>query len=154
MNHSRSLRVLATLLLGLFLALPATAADPVGGGPAGAVKGFFGAVAAQEYPKAWALLSSTSKNTICEMIAKDEKMQAADVRTLFETNDPSIRKGFWESFRQSSKSDVLAASSFTTGAVNGERADVTMQGNSAVFLTFREKGQWKFGLMETFPPGN
>lgn len=150
----RSLRVLATLVLGLFLALPATAAEPAGGGPAGAVKGFFGAVAAKEYAKAWGYLSNASKTQICDMIAKDEKMQVTEVRALFDSNDPRIQNGFWDSFRQSSKSDVLADSHYTTGAVTGNRADVKMDGNNTVFHTFKENGKWKFGLMETFPPGN
>lgn len=154
MNHSRALRVLATLALALFLALPSVAAEPAGGSPAGAVKGFFGAVAAKDYLKAWGLLSDTSKTTICEMIAKDENMKASDVRTLFDTNDPRIQNGFWDSFRQSSKSDVLAGSTYTSGAVNGTKASVTMEGNTTVFHTFKENGRWKFGLMETFPPGN
>lgn len=150
----RSLRVLATLVLGLLLALPAVAADPVGGSPAGAVKGFFGAVAAREYSKAWGLLSNASKTQICDMIAKDENMKAADVRAMFDGSDPRIEKGFWDSFRESSKADVLASSLYTAGAVRGNRADVKMDGNETVFHVFKENGKWKFGLMETFPPGN
>lgn len=149
---NRSFRALAALALALLLALPATATEPLGGGPASAVKGFFHAVAQKQYGAAWKLLSESSKATICQSIARDEKMDAGEVRRLFESNDVSIQNGFWESFRVNSKCEVLAGSVFQSGAVDGNRADVTVRGASAVFRAVREQGSWRFGLMETFPP--
>ncbi len=145
---SRTRTLLALVVLITCLIQPAQAQDP-----AQAVKGFFQAVSARDYGRAWELLSSSSQNRIVAMVARDEEMSAEAVRQLFETRDPSICAGFWDSFRASSHSEVLAARDFITSQVAGSRGSVRMEGNDARnFVTALEGGSWRFGLMETFAP--
>ncbi len=146
MSRTRSLLVL--LVLMSCLVAPAQAQDP-----AHAVKGFFQAVSARDYGRAWALLSSSSQNRIVTMVARDEQMSTEAVRSLFETRDPSVCAGFWDSFRTSSHSEIMAGRTFTSGQVAGNRGSVRMEGNDERnFVTVLEEGSWRFGLMETFPP--
>ena len=146
MSRTRSLLVL--LVLMSCLVAPAQAQDP-----AHAVKGFFQAVSARDYGRAWALLSSSSQNRIVTMVARDEQMSTEAVRSLFETRDPSVCAGFWDSFRTSSHSEIMAGRTFTSGQVAGNRGSVRMEGNDERnFVTVLEGGAWRFGLMETFPP--
>lgn len=154
MTSSTPLRLLAALLLCLLVAVPAEATRTAASDPAQAVKGFFQAVAGKNYAQAWALLSRSSQDQIVTMIARDEKMEPAAVRSLFERTDPAICNGFWESFRNSSSSDVLAQGTFKTTQNAGNRATVELANNAnARFLAFLENGSWRFGLLETFPPG-
>ena len=146
MSRTRSLLVL--LVLMSCLVAPAQAQDP-----AHAVKGFFQAVSARDYGRAWALLSSSSQNRIVTMVARDEQMSTEAVRSLFETRDPSVCAGFWDPFRTSSHSEIMAGRTFTSGQVAGNRGSVRMEGNDERnFVTVLEGGAWRFGLMETFPP--
>ncbi len=146
MSRTRTLLVL--LILVSCLVAPAQAQDP-----AHAVKAFFQAVSARDYGQAWGLLSSASQNRIVTMVARDEEMSTEAVRRLFETRDPSICAGFWDPFRTSSHSEVLAGRTFTSGQVAGNRGSVRMEGNNEQnFVTVLEEGSWRFGLMETFPP--
>ena len=146
------LPALAALALTLLLAGPVHATRVNQPDPAQAVKGFFQAVDGQDYAQAWGLLSSQSRTTLVNLIARDEKMEPEAVLRLFETNAPDIRAGFWESFRNSSGASVLAAGTFTTVETNGNRARVQMQGREQVpFQAFLEQGSWRFGLVETFP---
>jgi hypothetical protein len=145
-NRTRTLLVLITLIS--CLVAPAQAQKD----PAQAVKAFFQAVSARDYGRAWNLLSSTSQNRIVNMVANDEKMSTEAVRRLFETHDPSICTGFWDSFRASSHSEILAGRTFITGQVVGNRGSVRMQENNEQnFVTVLEKGSWRFGMMESLP---
>jgi len=144
---SRTRTLLALIILISCLVAPAQAQDP-----AHAVKGFFQAVNARDYGRAWDLLSSSSQNRIVTMVARDEEMSTEAVRRLFETRDPSVCAGFWDSFRASSHSEILAGRTFTSGQVAGNRGSVRMDGNDERhFVTVLEEGSWRFGLMETFP---
>lgn len=148
----RRLPLLAILALALLLASPVRATQVAQKDPSQAIKGFFQAVDAQDYAQAWRLLSSQSRNTLAQLIARDEKLEPQEVLRLFESDDPSIRAGFWESFRTNSGASVLAAGTFETLEVGGGRARVQMKGREQVaFLAFLEEGSWRFGLVETFP---
>ena len=148
----RRMSLLATLALALLLASPVLATQVPQKEPSQAVKGFFQAVDGQDYAQAWALLSSQSRTTLVNLIARDEKLDPQEVLQLFESNAPAIRAGFWESFRTSSGASVLAAGTFQTLETSGNRARVQMQGREQVaFLAFLEQGSWHFGLVETFP---
>lgn len=144
-----ALRCLAVALALLALAVPAAAQDV----PASAVQGFFAAVSGGRYPEAWALLSTPSQEWIITEVARDEKQDPATVRELFQTTDPAVQKGFWDSFRQSSQAAALAAQSYTTASTTGNTATVTAAGLDVPFQVVLEGGAWRFGLIETFPPG-
>ena len=148
MTQPRRLATLMALLIGLALTLPARADDP-----AQAVQGFFQAVVAEDYARAWTLLSSGSQDKIVADVATSEKMDPQAVRRLFDTSDPSICSGFWASFRKGSKSDVLASQAFLTQTTAGNCATVRIEGNDNVsFLAYLENGSWRFGLVETIAP--
>ncbi len=146
---SRSLTLLLTLVLCLALAPPLRADEP-----AQAVKGFFQAVVDSNYSRAWNLLSSHSQGRIVAAVARDEGLAAQDVRQLFESNAPAVRDGFWANFRSTSRSELLAPKTFGTLNLAGNRATVGLAGQDGTFVAVREAGGWRFGLLETFPPGH
>lgn len=144
-------RLALPLVLALFLAAAATAQE---GKPSGAVQAFWAAVNSKNYAGAWSLLSKYSQDTIINRVAKDEKMDVSKVRKMFESNSAQTQRGFWESFRTSSKADVFAQGKFKTISGNDKSAQVSMDGVDASKLTFkviREGQAWKVGLIETFP---
>ncbi len=144
---TRTIMTILAVALCLALAPPARADEP-----AQAVKGFFQAVVGGDYARAWNLLSSRSQDRIVAAIAQDERLDPNAVRQLFETNDPAIREGFWAGFRSTSRSEVLADKTFTTLSVAGNQATVRLVGHEGNFLAVQERGAWRFGLIETFPP--
>ncbi|MGE0495179.1 MAG: hypothetical protein AB7S38_38595 [Vulcanimicrobiota bacterium] len=148
--HSIS-RIALPLVLTLFLAASATAQE---GKPSGAVQAFWAAVSSKNYAGSWSLLSKHSQDTIITRVAKDEKMDVTKVRKMFESNSPQTQRGFWDSFRTSSKADVFAQGKFKTVSSNNKSAQVTMDGvdpSKLTFKVFREGQTWKVGLIETFP---
>lgn len=122
--------------------------------PAAAVQSFWAAVHAKNYSGSWNLLTKYSQDTIIQQVAKDEKMDAKKVRQMFESNSAETQRGFWESFRTSSKADVFAQAKFKTASAANKAAQVTMDGvdpSKLTFKVFREGDAWKVGLIETFP---
>jgi len=121
--------------------------------PTDAVKTFYEAVNNETYDIAWSSLTQKSQAKIVDMVATDEKLDASAVKNLFDTNDAAIRKGFWSSFKNSSK-----VSEFAPGAVYKVTSDkgdmvVVELTNKLVTLdskAFKENGQWKLGYIETF----
>lgn len=151
LNSPRILKVLSCCLAvlvcsGLF-------SQPVWANtPAGAVQGFFGSVASGDYKQAWRALSSTSQNSIINQVAQSDGMSPSQVRQLFDSNSPSIQKGFWTSFRTSSGASKLAKQKYIVQVVKGSRAAIGLEGTTkALFLAVQEGGIWKFGLTESLP---
>ena len=135
-------------------AAPAAAA-PTLATPIDAVKGFFDAVSKEQYDVAWATLTKASQDKFITMVASDEKMEPAKVRELFEQTQTSIRIGFWRSFRNSSKLDLVAPTATYKVLNEGpEQAEVEMTSGDVVLKSkaFKEGSQWKMGYVETFLP--
>lgn len=129
----------------------ASSPDVVNAAPNLVTQQWVRAVVGKDYATAWALLSAHSQDAIVTSIASDEKMDANDVRALFEKNDPRIVSGFWTSFRHAAKAlrqltDVPA----TVSSNDGTLAIVQFNGYPKQWKCFRENGAWKVGYMETF----
>ena len=143
------------VILALLAAAPSLAADT---GPVVALRTFFTDVTNQDYAPAWAAFTRRSQDGIVNSVASSEHRTPADVRKLFDTNDASIRAGFWESFRNSTQAATFVAVAMAPGgARNGSDDSVVMtlpNGNSATLLMYKEGGAWKVGWMETFFPDN
>ncbi len=134
---------------------PAPAAAPKLATPVDAVKGFFDAVSKEQYDVAWASLTKTSQDKFVTMVAEDAKLDPAKVRDLFVQNQMSIRIGFWRSFRNSSKLDIVApGASYKVLNEGPELAEVEMTSGDIVLKSkaLKEDGQWKMGYVETFLP--
>ena len=67
--------------------------------PIAGIKTFYDAVAKEQFDVAWNSLTKKSQDKFITMVAGDEKMDLAKVRSLFEENQMPIRLGFWRSFR-------------------------------------------------------
>jgi len=145
----------ALLITALLVSAPAFTADT---GPVIALRAFFTAVTQKDYATAWATLSRKSQEGIVDSVADGEHMASPDVRKLFDTNDPSIDAGFWESFRQSSQAETfLQVAMAPGGARNGSDDSVVItmaNGNTVALQMYQEGSAWKVGWMETFFPSN
>lgn len=121
------------------------------------VKDFYHAVDAQDYPKAWSLLTEASKVRIVSMVADEAKMSVAEVRALFDGNAQEVRDGFWASFREGDQVKlVLSLNLQYSGQKDGFHViSATMpaekggNGQSLEILIKDENGP-KFGIAETF----
>ncbi|CAN0275929.1 unnamed protein product [Phaeothamnion confervicola] len=143
-------RILAALLLLLLCALGAFAQSS----PDAAAKGFFSAVATKSYANAWHLMSAQSQNWLIGIIAKQAQVEPAQIKVLFDVNDPKLQDGFWEEFRKSSKSeDLVKLGTFETVEATETDAKVNMTINgSTKTLLMKNEGGWKLGYQETFLP--
>lgn len=121
--------------------------------PDAAVKGFFDAVNEKKYGVAWASLTPKSQQKIVDMVSQDEKMKPEEVKALFDQNKTPIQRGFWDSFRESSKTSQFApAATYKTLNENGNQASVELSsGNVKLEIkAFKEGNGWKAGYIETF----
>ncbi|MGE5624287.1 MAG: hypothetical protein ACM3ZT_01940 [Bacillota bacterium] len=145
----RSLILLAALLVS-----GAAVADT---GEVDALRGFFNAVSSKNYAAAWSAFTRHTQDLVVQNVADSEKMSVQDVRKLFDTNDESIQAGFWESFRQSSQSPVIAGLPMSAAGkqldADGSVSISFTNGNQVTVLMYQEGGGWKVGWMETFFPG-
>lgn len=150
-----------TLLRFVFLPAALLALAPVtladtDTGPVQALRAFFTAVSNSHYDAAWALFSKHTQDGIVSSVADDEKMDPAEVRRLFETNDQSIQDGFWDSFHKSSSAETFVSVQMdSTGPSKDAPGSVLVtlpNGNSVTLLMYRERGSWKVGWFETFFP--
>lgn len=122
---------------------------------ASAPKQFFQAIVAKDYATAWGLLSEKTKLSLVATSAKEAKMSDAEMRKLFDTNDPAIQNGFWEAFRGSCKADVFVGFSYTYGRQDGNMHIVQLRRPGAdtdkpLELQVYDEGGPKFGMAESF----
>lgn len=122
---------------------------------ASAPKQFFQAIVAKDYQTAWGLLSETTKANLVKTTAKEAKLDEAELRRLFDTNDPSIQKGFWSAFRESCKADVFVNFSYTYGRQVGGYHVVELrrpgsESDKPLELQVFDEGGPKFGMAESF----
>lgn len=154
MNFRRALTL--SVLSLLFLLAPAWA-DTSPQAAVDVVKDFYRAVDAQDYPKAWSLLTEASKVRIVAMVAEEAKMPVEQVRALFDTTAQEVKDGFWASFREGEQTKLILSLDLQYG---GEKdgfhvISATMpeekggNGQSLDILVKDENGP-KFGIAETF----
>lgn len=121
--------------------------------PSDAVKGFFQAVNDKNYGVAWNSLTAKSQSEIIAMVAKDEKMEPKEVKEMFEQNQMPIQLGFWNSFRESSKTPQFTPqAAYKALSQNGDQASVELSSTNMKLevKAFKEGDSWKTGYIETF----
>ena len=148
------MRPIFKCIVTLFLVLLCTLGAFAQSSPDAAAKDFFSSVAEKSYANAWHLMSSQSQNWLVGLIAEQAKVAPAQVKALFDSNDPSLQDGFWEEFRKSSKSeDLVKLGQFQTVEATGTDAKVSMTINGSVkTLLMKKEDGWKLGYQETFMP--
>jgi hypothetical protein len=115
---------------------------------------------ARDYPATWRVLTAKSRETIVSETddairkAGDPPVPKDRIRDDFAAGGPLCRQ-YWEGFlRRFHPDDALEKSRWEMGVVEKDRAEVliTRQGSDrpAVLRMFREGGEWKAGLVETF----
>jgi hypothetical protein len=145
---------LAVVLVALTAASPWRAAGAQDAGMVDALRAFFAAVAAKDYATAWSGFSAKTQTLVAQNIAASANLTAADVRKLLDANDDRIQRGFWDSFRGSSKPERFGQVTMTPGIVPlaDGAVKLTVNGQDMTFLMYKEAGGWKVGWMETFFP--
>lgn len=154
MNKSKRLAVV--LLALVVAAAPWRAAGAQDAQAVVALRAFFASVAAKDYAPAWSAFTSKTQNWVAQSIADSANMPVAEVRKLLDTNDDRVQRGFWDSFRDSSKPEAFLQTAMTLGTAPGGDAAVKVSGANVkdmAILMYKEAGGWKVGWMETFFPG-
>lgn len=121
------------------------------------IKTFYNAVDAQDYPKAWSLLSEASKSRIVAMVAEEAKLPNEQIRQMFDQTTEDIRDGFWASFRDGDQAKMILSLDLQyAGEKDGFHVvSATMpaekggNGQSMEILIKDENGP-KFAIAETF----
>jgi hypothetical protein len=152
---TKALRLAVLLLSLVAVASPWHAAVAQDAGTVLVLRGFFAAVAARDYATAWAAFSAKTQNWVAQGIAESAQMTVGEVRKLLDSNDERVQRGFWESFRESSKPEVLTQLGMTPATAPGADGAVRVTGANVkemVILMYKEAGGWKVGWMETFFP--
>jgi hypothetical protein len=126
--------------------------------PEGAVQEFFRSIADGNFEVSWLILSAYSQNKIVEMVSlEEEQISPSTVRTLFDSNHPRVREGFWMTFRNSSGiADIIPYATFHRMSKRSDMATVQVRVNSEAldFRVYREDGRWKMGLIESVELNN
>jgi hypothetical protein len=125
-----------------------------------AAESLFGTMKARDYPATWAVLTAKSRDTI--VAETEDAIRAAggnplpkgDLREDFAAGGPIARR-YWEGFlRRFDPDAALERSRWEMGVVERDRAEVliTHRGadRPAVLRMYKEGGNWKAGLVETF----
>jgi hypothetical protein len=151
---NKAVRVAFVLVALVAAASPWHAAGAQDAQSAVALRAFFAAVAAKDYATAWSAFSAKTQGWVAQSIADSANMTAAEVRKLLDANDDRVQRGFWDSFRTSSKPERFAQVAMNPGiAPGGDGAvQLTVDGQQMTVLMSKEAGGWKVGWMETFFP--
>ena len=116
---------------------------------------------ARDYPAIFAALSAKSRETIVEETAsalaagaKNPAPGPEAVRADFVAGGP-IARDYWDAFlRRFDPGVALEHSRWEIGSVGNDRAEVLLTRHGAdrpaTLKMFRENGDWKVGLVETF----
>jgi len=154
-------------IAALLFVVPATGAPaaPPSNDPAtprilAAAESLFQTMKDRDFRATWAVLSAQSRETIVSDTdaairkAGGPAVSAERIRQDFAAGGPLARQ-YWEGFlRRFDPDDALEKSRWEMGVVEPDRAEVriTRRGSDrpAVLRMFREGGEWKAGLVETF----
>lgn len=113
---------------------------------------FFQAVAQEKFAKSWSLLSRYSQDNIISMVAKEVESTPVMIQKLFEENHDAVQRGFWSSFRHSSRIPLMEPTArYEQTTASSRSATVQVQVGEEIlnFEVFQENGKWKFGLIES-----
>jgi hypothetical protein len=163
--------VASATLLVLSLCLPAWAASPEDHPAVPAIlaraESLFQSMKSRDYPAIFAALSAKSRETIVAgtssalaaanappTSAKNPAPGPGAVRSDFVAGGP-IARDYWDAFlRRFDPDAALEHSRWEIGSVGKDRAEVLLTHHGAdhpaALKMFREDGDWKAGLVETF----
>jgi hypothetical protein len=163
LNRRAAVCTIAAFLF-LPLTLPVLAAPPVDDPNVSAIlasgETLFQTMKDRDYPAIWGVLTNKSRNTIISetedaiRASGGNPMPKGELREDFATGGPVARR-YWEGFlRRFDPDAALERSRWEMGVVERDRAEVliTHRGadRPAVLRMYREEGNWKAGLVETF----
>jgi len=151
------------ILLAAFLSFSLALADEPDrelGDILSSAESFFKIMRARDYPGIWDALTSASQRTILDEARKaiarsgGKEIPLDGLRKDFESGGP-IARGYWSGFLAHFNPDiVLEQSRWEQGKIAGDRAEILITYKTAekpaLLKLFRENGQWKAGLVETF----
>jgi len=157
-----SCRVTSAALLVLSLCLPAWAASPEDDPAVPAIlaraESLFLSMKSRDYPAIFSALSAKSRETIVaetsSALARDPAPGPEAVRGDFVAGGP-IARDYWDAFlRRFDPDAALEHSRWEIGSVGKDRAEILLTHHGAdrpaTLKMFREDGDWKAGLVETF----
>ncbi len=150
-------RTLTPSVLFLLFLLTPTWADTSPQAAVDVVKNFYHAVDAQDYPKAWSLLTEASKVRIVALVAEEAKMPAEQIRPLFDSTAQEVKDGFWDSFRNGEQTKLILSLDLQYGGqkdgfhVVSATMPVEKGGNGqSMDILVKDESGPKFGIAETF----
>ncbi len=119
-------------------------------------EGFFLALEARDYGKAWSFLTEESKRVIVKDVCKETAKLGAEkseeeTRRDFDEAGP-LSKGFWDAYVENFDPDLaLKESVWKMGEIKKDSAVVELRIKGPAYLKMiREGGQWRVGLVESF----
>jgi hypothetical protein len=120
----------------------------------------FKAMKVKDYPAIWTALTIKSRKTIAGEVYKFVKTAERDGYTIDAVNDDftsggPTAKSYWDAFLGNFSPDVvLEQSRWEMGQIHGGKAEIDIlfrkSERPAKLKMFREGGQWRVGLVETF----
>ena len=121
---------------------------------------FFKGLKAKNFQQVWGLLTSKSKAKIGKEVADRIKKESGspvseeEIVRDFETGGPYSR-AYWEAYVQNFDPDMaLKDSKWEVGQIKDTYAEVILRYKTAerpaVIRLYKEGGEWRFGLVETF----
>ena len=157
--------VASAAFLAVLLCLPAWAASPQDDPAVPAIldraESLFQSMKARDYPAIFAALSAKSRETIISetlsalaAAAKQAPTDPEALRSEFTAGGP-IARDYWDAFLRRFDPDApLEHSRWEIGSVEKDRAEILIThhraDHPATLKMFREDGDWKVGLVETF----
>lgn len=118
-----------------------------------APKYFFWYLHTKDYPKAWAVLTEASRQSMVREIQAtlDNTPETGQkVRRALDSYDPSFAPAFWDSFRQTVDSEKWVQSYYVLQSVNEHEGIVMTRPYQIPLKVLREAGLWRFGFAESF----
>ncbi|MEZ0374128.1 MAG: phosphodiester glycosidase family protein [Candidatus Sericytochromatia bacterium] len=118
-----------------------------------APKYFFWYLHIKDYPKAWQMLTETSRQAIVREI-KDTMADPAyteqKVRQALDTHDQNFAPAFWDAFRATIDSEKWIKSFYLLARVNDSEGMVLTRPHHIQLKVLHEQGGWRFGFAESF----
>ena len=126
----------------------------------GTCEEFFQGLKAKRFQQVWETLSSKSKTKITKEVVDAVKKASGgpitqqDILKDFETGGP-YSKAYWEAYVANFDPDMaLKESKWEIGKVKDNYAEVILRYKTAerpaILKLYKEGGEWRFGLVETF----
>ena len=113
----------------------------------------------RDYPRIWSLLSDKSKKLIIDDVYKAANKKGASVAKENIEKDfasgGNVASSYWGSYLEAFNPDLaLEESTWSMGKIEKDKAQIILRHKKAeapaILKLFKEGGQWRVGLEETF----